>query len=135
MSPDPDSALAFDGALRLSEWGLIRAQGADAASFLHDQLTQDIAHLDDRHARLAGYCSAKGRLLATFVVWREQPEQILLACSADLLPATLKRLSIFVLRAKCKLSDASDEFALYGLAGASASAWLGAAEASCVVPP
>ena len=125
MSPDLVSASAFDGAVRLYEWGVIRAQGADAASFLHGQLTQDIAHLDERQARLAGYCSAKGRLLATFVAWREQPEQILLACSADLLPATLKRLSMFVLRAKCKLSDASDEFALYGLTGASASAWLG----------
>jgi folate-binding protein YgfZ len=33
------------------------------------------------------------------------------------LPATLKRLSMFVLRAKAKLSDASAEFALYGIAG------------------
>jgi folate-binding protein YgfZ len=115
----------FDGALRLSDWGVIRAEGPDAASFLHGQLTQDVTHLDASHARLAGYCSAKGRLLATFIVWRPAPEQILLACSADLLPATLKRLSMFVLRAKCKLSDARGEIVLHGLAGASAQAWLG----------
>jgi tRNA-modifying protein YgfZ len=42
----------------------------------------------------------------------------LLACSADVLPATLKRLSMFVLRARCKLSDASGDLALYGLAAA-----------------
>lgn len=115
----------FDGALRLADWGVIRAEGPDAANFLHGQLTQDITHLDGQHARLAGYCSAKGRLLATFIVWRPAPEQILLACSVDLLPATLKRLSMFVLRAKCKLSDASNDVVLRGLAGASARAWLG----------
>ena len=108
----------LDGAVRLADWGLIRATGADAASFLHGQLTQDMTGLREGQARLAGYCSVKGRLLASFIVWREGPDNLLLACSADLLPATLKRLSMFVLRAKCKLSDASAELALWGLAGA-----------------
>ena len=50
---------------------------------------------------------------------------MLLACSADVLPAVLKRLSMFVLRAKCKLSDASNELPLWGVAGtaAPAGAW------------
>lgn len=121
---------ALDGAAPLPHWGVIRAQGADAAAFLHGQLTQDFSQLDADHARLAGYCSAKGRLLASFIAWKRAPDDILLACSADLLPATLKRLSMFVLRAKCKLSDASAEVRLLGLAGASAQAWLGEA-----VPP
>jgi folate-binding protein YgfZ len=119
-----------DGAVQLPDWGLIRAQGPDAASFLHGQLTQDVTHLDAGHARLAGYCSAKGRLLATFVAWRANDGDILLACSADLLPAVLKRLSMFVLRAKCKLSDATRELPLYGLAGAAADALLGASIAA-----
>lgn len=118
---------APDGAVRLTDWGLIRASGADAASFLHGQLTQDMLGLREGSVRLAGYCSAKGRLLASFIVWREGPDSLLLACSADLLPATLKRLSMFVLRAKCRLSDASAELALWGLAGLSASAAAGAA--------
>jgi folate-binding protein YgfZ len=46
-----------------------------------------------------------------------QPEQLLLICSRDLLAVTLKRLSMFVLRAKVKLHDASGEFALWGLTG------------------
>ena len=113
------------GALRLADWGLIRARGADAAPFLHGQLTQDVTALGSTDVRLAGYCSAKGRLLASFVFWRSDDDSIDLACSADLLAPTLKRLSMFVLRAKCKLSDASTELALYGLAGAEATAWLG----------
>jgi tRNA-modifying protein YgfZ len=117
---------SLQGALRLSDWGVIRAQGADVASFLHGQLTQDIQQLDAGSARLAGYCTAKGRLLASLVVWRAGAEELQLACSADVLPATLKRLSMFVLRAKCKLSDASAALSLYGLAGATAAQWLGA---------
>jgi folate-binding protein YgfZ len=106
--------------LRLADWGVIRAQGVDAASFLHSQLTQDFALLDREHARLAGFCTAKGRLLATLVGWRGGDDEILLALPAETLAATLKRLSMFVLRAKCKLTDASGEFAVYGLLGTSA---------------
>jgi folate-binding protein YgfZ len=73
-------------------------------------------------ARLAGYCSAKGRLLASFVVLRVAAEEWWLACSADLLGPTLKRLSMFVLRAKCKLADASATHALWGVAGSAVDA-------------
>ncbi len=128
MSDAPDPALRAGGALPLSgHWGLIRAHGADAAAFLQGQLTNDVATLDAGAARLAGYCSAKGRLLASFVVTRPAADTFVLACSADLLPATLKRLSMFVLRAKCRLVDAGAEQTLWGLAGESAAAWLGAA--------
>ena len=125
LSP-PDA----DGALRLSDWGLILAQGPEAATFLNGQLTQNMLRLGDTQARLAGYCSPKGRLLATFVAWQAAPEAVALACSADLLPTTLKRLSMYVLRAKCKLADATAELPLYGLAGPSADALLQGA-----VPP
>jgi len=122
-SPTPADALPH-GALRLGDWGLIRAEGPDAASFLHGQLTQDVQNLRADQARLAGFCTAKGRLLATLVAWRPVPDTLWLALSADLLTPTLKRLSMFVLRAKCKLSDASASQVLYGLAGAAAQAWL-----------
>jgi hypothetical protein len=59
------AALPVSGALPLADWGLIRAHGAEARSFLHGQLTQDTNSLQPGTARLAGYCTAKGRLLAT----------------------------------------------------------------------
>ncbi len=110
----------LDGALRLADWGVIRAQGADARSFLHGQLTQDVQHLVDGEARLAGYCTAKGRLLASFVIWSAGPDTVMLATSADTLPAVLKRLRMFVLRAKCVLEDLSADWPLWGLAGSAA---------------
>jgi tRNA-modifying protein YgfZ len=115
----------FEGATPLADWGVIRVAGADAATFLQSQLTQDVLELDAQRATLAGWCSAKGRLLASFVVWRPAADELLMACSADVLPAVLKRLSMFVLRAKCRLSDASAEAALHGVVGsaATAAAW------------
>ncbi len=107
-------------AVSLTHWGLIRAVGADAARFLHGQLTQDVETLDRAQARLAGYCSPKGRLLASFVIWKPSDDEVLLACHASVLSATLKRLSMFVLRAQCKLSDASSDLALIGVSGESA---------------
>lgn len=132
MELEPDPILAAGGGCALGgRWGAIRAVGPDAAAFLQSQLTQEVAKLGPADARLAGYCSPKGRLLATFVVWQPAAQEYLLACSADLLPATLKRLAMYVLRAKCRLTDASAELALHGLAGASALQWLqGAAPAA-----
>ena len=106
-------------------WGIIRAQGADTVKFLQGQLTQDVALMGLDEARLAAWCSAKGRMLASFVVVKNSAEDILLLCSADVLPATLKRLQMFVMRAQCKLTDASAAFVLRGLAGDAA---LGAAD-------
>ena len=120
--PAAPGAAAVDGAHRLTTWGVIRAQGADAAKFLHGQLTQDFTLLGLGEARLAGYCSPKGRLLATFVGFKLAADDLLLACSADLLAPTLKRLQMFVMRAQCKLTDASADFELWGLAGATATA-------------
>jgi len=107
------------GAVRLTHLGVIRARGNDATSFLQGQLTSDVAGLGPDEARLAGFCSAKGRLQATFIVWKAA-DAILLACAADLLAPTLKRLSMFVLRAQCKLSDASAEVGLSGVIGEAA---------------
>ncbi len=113
---------ALNGVAPLPHLGVIRARGEEAGRFLHSQLTQDFALLGADEARLAAFCTAKGRMLASFVAFQRAADEILLVCSRDVLPAALKRLSMFVLRSKAKLSDASAEFALYGLAGSAAPA-------------
>ncbi len=109
--------LATHGAAPLSHLGVIRVEGEDAAKFLQGQLTQDFALLGLSEARLAAFCSAKGRMQASFVGFKRSHEEILLVCNRDLLASTLKRLSMFVLRAKARLSDASEAYAVYGLVG------------------
>ena len=104
--------------------GIIKVEGADAASFLQGQLTQDFVLLKPGEARLAAFCSAKGRMQASFVGFKRSRDdgesEILLMCSLDVLPATLKRLSMFVMRAKARLTDASGEFSIFGVAGTAA---------------
>lgn len=94
----------------LDDFLVFAATGADALTFLHGQLTQDVTGLPQDAARLAGYCTAKGRLLATLVMWRGAPggaddaPQLYGLVRQDLSQALLKRLSMFVLRAKAKLA-------------------------------
>ncbi len=109
--------MPLNGVAPLPHLGIIRAAGADAASFLHNQLTNDVLLMKEGQCRLAAFCNAKGRMQASFVVYKRSAEEVLLICRKDLLAKTVKRLSMFVMRAKAKLSDATDEFELRGLAG------------------
>ena len=118
------STLPRDGVTPLNHLGVIRVAGEDAAKFLHGQLTQDFALLDEQHARLAALLTAKGRMLASCIAFKRSDAEVLLVCARDLLAPTLKRLSMFVLRAKARLSDASGDYALYGLLGDAARAAL-----------
>ena len=118
--PAPANDL-ISGVARLSHLGVIRAMGADAATFLQGQLTQDVVSMGLDTARLAAFCNAKGRMQASFVVFKRKNDdagdEFLMVCSADILAQTLKRLSMFVMRAKLKLTDASADYLLYGIAG------------------
>ncbi|MES2538812.1 MAG: folate-binding protein [Pseudomonadota bacterium] len=107
----------------LTGLGLIALSGEDAASFLHNQLTNDVENLSLTEARLAGYCSPKGRLLASFLMWKSG-DNILLQLPRQLQPPIQKRLQMFVLRAKAKLADVTDSHVLLGLAGPAAASAL-----------
>jgi len=97
----------------LDQYGLFKVTGSDARAFLHAQLTNDIENLPPARARYAGWCSAKGRLLATFLVI-PVAEGFLLQLARDLVPGVHKRLSMFVLRSKVALSDVTGQWQQYG---------------------
>ncbi|MFV0679112.1 YgfZ/GcvT domain-containing protein [Ottowia sp.] len=115
--PSPEHAAALNGVTALPQLGVISASGEQAAQFLQGQLTQDVILMPPGPARLAGFCSPKGRLLASFVVCKRSPNDFWLVCSQDLLARTLKRLSMFMLRAKLTLRDASSDLTVYGVLG------------------
>jgi len=115
-------SLPTSGVARVSHWGVIEAVGEDSITFLNSQLSNDLKQLSATQARLAAFCSAKGRMQASFVVVQRSDGAVLLLCSHDLLAATLKRLSMFVMRAKTALRDATEEFSVFGLLGASTKA-------------
>ncbi len=99
---------------------VIRAVGTDAASFLQGQLSNDFVLLKPNQWQLAAYCSPKGRMLASFWGIKLSTDDIYLVLSKDIAAATLKRLSMFVMRAKLTLTAADDMlpelFAKHGLA-------------------
>lgn len=115
----------------VTDLGLIAASGEDAASFLHSQLTNDVEHLGPDEARPAGYCTPKGRLQATVLMWRSTAPDgagtVWLLVPRSIQAPLQKRLSMFVLRARAKLRDATGEApveAVLGIGGGAGEAAL-----------
>lgn len=106
--------MVSNGILKLPHLGIIKAIGPEAASFLNGQLSNDLLHMTTGEVKPAAYCASNGKMLASFIVIKTTPETFLLICSADILESVLKRLSMFVLRAKVQLSHAND-YSVYGL--------------------
>jgi folate-binding protein YgfZ len=103
----------------LTHLGLIACSGSDAQTFLHGQLSNDVKQLTPARSEYAAYCSAKGRMLANFLLWQEDQTYYLQLARA-LLPTLQKRLAMFVLRAKVSLVDVSESRPVLGLAGKAA---------------
>ena len=98
----------------LNRYGVLAVTGTDARAFLHAQLTNDIENLPADKSVFAGWCTAKGRLLATMRVI-PSADGFLLQLARDIAPAVAKRLSMFILRAKVKLTDESENLAQHGV--------------------
>ena len=118
MSDSDISRIASPSRIRLASYGVIEVSGADARNFLHGQLSNDILHLPQNGAQWTAYCSAKGRMLAGFLAWAPTPDTILLACDRALVAPLVKRLRMFVLRAKVSIEDASERLGMAGQIGA-----------------
>ena len=104
---------------RVTEYGLMRVSGKDAVTFLHGQFTNAVTGLADE-VRNAGYCTPKGRLLATFRVWMDGDDVMMLVPKA-VAPAFFKRLRMYVLRADVTFTCAGGDVVMTGVpAGAEA---------------
>jgi folate-binding protein YgfZ len=110
-------------AVPLLHLGLLRAEGADAKAFLHNLLSNDVAKLPADSAQWTSFNTPKGRMLASILLWPDDTGYSL-ALAADITPALLKKLSLYILRSKVKLTDASATRALIGLVGPQAGATL-----------
>jgi folate-binding protein YgfZ len=95
----------------------IRVAGAATNAFLQGQLSNDIRELTAARAQLTSWNSAKGRVLAIITALRLDGGDVLLELPAELVEPTLKRLRMFLMRARATLADASTEWQSLGLAG------------------
>jgi folate-binding protein YgfZ len=108
----------------LSQLNLIQFAGADAQSFLQGQLSNDVRLLDGNNAQYTSYNTPKGRMLANGLLWQSAPNTYIFQLPASLREAIQKRLTMFVLRAKVKVSDVSDDSVRLGVGGVGAAATL-----------
>jgi len=99
----------------LSYLGIIGISGEESQTFLQGQTTNDV-RLPAERAQYNSLCTPKGRMLASFMLWRDD-NGYLLQLPASLQAAIQKRLTMYVLRAKVKIRDASEEFVRLGMAG------------------
>lgn len=103
----------------LHQFGTLRVAGEEAQSFLQNLLSNDIREVNSTRAQLSSFNSAKGRMLASFLIWRDG-EDYLLQLPHSLVEVMRKKLGMYVLRAKVKVTDASDECIALGIAGSDA---------------
>jgi folate-binding protein YgfZ len=107
----------------LSQFGLIQVSGEEAKSFLHNLFSSDVNSLTPQRALPSSFNTAKGRTLATLFLWCDADNYFLQLPQALVAPIQ-KKLTMYVLRAKVKIANASDNFVCLGLAGANAAALL-----------
>ena len=109
----------------------VEVRGADAAGFLHAQLTNDVAGLAPGGVRLSAWCTPRGQVRNLFwLVRRADGSRFSLIAPASEAADLARRLRTFVLRAKVEVERADDQ--VVGVAGAGSEAFV--AERTGVVP-
>lgn len=116
----------------LAHLGVIECAGEDAKVFLHNQLTSDINHLAPDAAQHSAWCTAKGRMQASFLIYRNGADYRAILAS-DLLPAIRNDLQKYVLRSKVRIADLSVSQAILGVSGPKAESAI--ASANLPLPP
>lgn len=122
--PSPSAAPDDCQLVPLTHLALIHCSGEEAAPFLQNLLSSDIKALGAGNAAWSSFNSPKGRMLASLLSYRDADGYGLLL-AADIAPATLKRLTMYVLRSKVSLS--ASEAVMIGLCGTGTSEVLAAA--------
>ena len=107
----------------LGQFGILKISGEDAQNFLQNLFSSDVREVSAQLAQISSLNTAKGRMLATFLIWQTDADYFLLL-PRDLCAPIRKRLSMYVLRAKVKIEDASEGIVCLGLAGEGATALL-----------
>ena len=102
---------------RLDAFRVLIISGPDRVEFLQGQLTQDVTKLETTGTSLAGWASAKGRLLAAGQLIAAGDE-IWWPLPADIVGGVAQRLKMFVLRSDVKIVISTMPISgLFGIAG------------------
>ena len=100
----------------LSHFGALQISGEDAQTFLQSLFSSDVKAVSPVQAQWSSFNTAKGRTLATFLIWQTGADYYL-HLPRGLCAAMHKKLAMYVLRAKVRIADASDDLICLGVAG------------------
>lgn len=100
-------------AARLESLGVIRLEGEDAATFLHNQITNRVLGQSGR-SLLAAWCQYNGRIQTILRYAVEREDSIWVVLPAALVESVAKRLKMFVLRSKVTVTPLTGAL-VYGL--------------------
>ena len=100
------------------DFGVLRARGPDAITFLQGQLSNDATRLQADQWQLSGYHTPQGRAIALLHLTLLAPDEVLAVLPRELVVPVLTRLKRFVLRAKVQITDDSAHWQVLGFHGA-----------------
>lgn len=99
--------------ISLSQLGLLEITGPDSEKFLQGQLTCDVLALNDQRWSLGACCTAKGRMVANFVIAR-QGTTFWLRMPREQVPVLRQHLAKYAVFFKTTLTDRCDEWCVVG---------------------
>ena len=99
--------VAYGPMSKRNDLAVLSFRGADAARFLHNQLTIDVESLDAGQASFAALCQPKGRVMALLCVGATD-DGFLVLCHESLAEGLLSHLRRFVFRDKVTLERRDD---------------------------
>ena len=97
-------------ALILEDRGVLAVEGPDGRSFLQGLISNDVEKASAERAIWAALLTPQGKFLHEFFIFNPEPEVLLLDCEAARLADLKKRLSLYKLRSKATVRDASEAY-------------------------
>jgi folate-binding protein YgfZ len=111
--------MAARKALILDSRAVLRAAGPDVRPFLQGLISNDIEKVTASHSIWAAFLTPQGKFLHEFFIGLDPSDHdaLLIDCEAARRDDLRRRLSLYKLRSKVTIADASDEYSVAALFG------------------
>lgn len=98
----------------VTQLGLLKVSGEEAAKFLQGQITADMTQVTEGQAALGCHCNVKGRALASFLIFKKA-DDFYLVMDRDLIPTLMSHWQKYIAFSKAEMTDSSEDFLVLGL--------------------
>lgn len=115
-SPQPQCPAAA-AATALPGYAFVAVDGANARTFLQGQFTCNLDDAAPDRVLPGAYCTPKGRVIASFLLWQPESERVVLRLRADILADTVAVLNKYGVFARVKITACEPAWHAIGLLG------------------